>query len=617
MKIVYRGQTIELDQKSPLGTGGEAVVIQYRKLAFKIYHAATKERIEKLKTFLTSDFTLPDNVARPLDLITDTGGRVMGFAMRVVKNSHDFLKLSNKQYRNSQQIPTNTVIDVFAHAKKTLDEIHKQSIIVGDLNDLNILFTGDMLSVFIDVDSYQFGDYPCPVGTEIFLAPELFGLNLSEKPYFTQKTDWYAFAVMLFRSLLFVHPYGGIHRSVKNTFQRIQQRITVFHKDVIYPKIGLPPDSLGDELLDYFEAVFAHGKRLDITPDQLETYGKGFIPCKKCGLYFYKSRGKCPGCQKAIPRPVVDLSAIITKKELDKAVCRAEEIFRTEGIILFAKVTGDRLVIVEYDRTETSLHLIDSSRQKRVRLWKNHIKGFTYEFFLHYLLVVNENELVIFDVTHDTAAVVAKTTTLTYDNEPVIAASSDFFYRLTNTMLLKARIQNNQIIEEPVLSIIENQTWLSMGQNDFGAGFFRIFDTYHYFVFSRKGRYELDIEPLEGRIIEHEAICSINTLCLLRKSIHHGRTFSHLHLIDDNGKVLEKRSEPSLESELLKTLQGKALAGSNIIHPTEAGIVVEKHGKLSLKTGTQEHVDNSTRLAIFRNGIAAISDTNVVFLRMS
>jgi serine/threonine protein kinase len=616
MKIVYQGQTIDLDNKQPLGAGGEAVVIKYGELAFKIYHAPSKERAEKLKAFMASNFSLPDNVACPLDMVKNTSGKVIGFAMKAAKGCRDFVRLSNRKFRVSEQISANDIMSVFAHAKQTLDEIHKKDIVIGDLNDMNILFNSKMLAVFIDVDSYQFGGFPCPVGTELFLDPDLYGINLSEKPYFSIQTDWYSFAVMLFRSLLFVYPYGGIHKTIKNTFERIVQKITVFDSDVIYPKIGLPPETISDDLLDYFDTVFKKGKRIDLTAAELEKYKGEFVPCPACGIYFFKERKKCPACCKVTPEPAVDLTQIIVKKQIDKAVCTKEELFSSDGVILFVKVFAQRIVVIDYDFHHTYLHIIDSKAHKKVKLWDNHLKGLAYDFFANHLLVASGNDLMIFTIGSNAALPAVKTTTLCFDNESVIGASGDYMYRLTTTDLIKGKMSGNTPVESTVLSIMENQTWFAVSQNDTGLGFFRIFEKFHYFIFSSKGRFELGLKPLEGRTIEHEVLFSHSHACLLRKNLHDGRTYSHVHIADLTGVIRYEHSEPSLSSDVYKTITGKALSGGHLIHPTDAGIVIEKQGALSLKSATAEFVNSASQLYLYKDGIVTVNDRQILFLRM-
>jgi H/ACA ribonucleoprotein complex subunit 3 len=611
--VVYKQQQIQLDEKNSLGTGGEATVILHDKLAFKLYHTPSKERSEKLKDFLQLNAKLPDNVAFPIDLVFDTRSKVIGFTMPVANKCKEVINLSNKKYRTQEQVTSNDIVKVFRHIKSTVDEIHSNNLIIGDFNDLNVLFNTHFLSVFIDVDSFQFGNYPCPVGTDQFIDPSLYGIDLSKKPCFTKETDWYSFAVMLFKSLLFAHPYGGVHKTYQTLFDRAQQKITVFEKDVIYPKIAINPDTLSDELLDYFYKVFKQGKRFDVPQSTLQNLE--FVKCQKCNNSFYNGRGQCPVCFGVVVKPVVDISQIITKKQIDDDKCIADTLFFTEGIILFSKVlTDNRIVIVEYASNQTNLHIING-KKSTLKLWSGHSRDTKYDFFQNYFVVSQEKDLMVFDVSSRLQPL-AKTTTLTFDGMPVFCCSEKKLYRLTDKVLSICEVYNGSLVENVSIQTLENQTWLDVGSNDLGIGYFRIFDQYHYFVFSSKGRFEINLTKQNGKIIETCAEFSKSTVLFLQKTLYKGRTYSHYHIIDDQGQVLESKSEESISSDLLKNLSGKSLVGTTIVHPSDAGIVLEKKQQLALKKETSSYIDSNDKLSIYKDGILAVSEHKVTFLRL-
>ena len=81
--------------------------------------------------------------------------------------------------------------------------------------------------------------------------------NLSKGLKYTTLNDWYSFAVLLFKSILLAHPYGGTHKKIKSLTERAQKRITVFDKEVKYPKVAYSPDVLTDELAQVFHQYFA------------------------------------------------------------------------------------------------------------------------------------------------------------------------------------------------------------------------------------------------------------------------------------------------------------------------------------------------------------------------
>jgi len=616
--VIYKQSQQILDEKNSLGVGGEAIVILHNKLAFKLYHTPSIERAKKLKDFINLSIKLPDNVAFPIDLVFDLNSKVLGFAMPVASKCKEVCNLSNKKYRTQEQITSNEIIKVFNHMKTTLDEIHSNKLIIGDFNDLNVLFNNKFLSVFIDVDSYQFANYPCPVGTDQFIDPNLYGIDLSKKPYFTKETDWYSFAVMLFKSLLFTHPYGGIHKTCQTLFDRAQQKMTVFEKDVIYPKMAINPDTLSDELLDYFHKVFKGGKRIDLPIALLKSLEDQFVLCQKCNIHFFRGRGQCPNCNKALPKQVVDISQIITTKQVDDDKCLSEVLFFVEGTILFSKVLADqRIVVVEYSIGKTSIHILSGSKKTSLKLWNGHTRDIKYDFFQNYLVVCQESELLIFEIRNDSIKAIAKTTTMLFDRSPVFVCSEKKLYRLTDKVLSVCEIYSNSLIENVSIQTLENQTWFDIGLNDLGIGFFRIFEQYHYFVFSSKGRYDIEIPKRDGKIIETFAEFSKDTVLLLQKMLDKGRTYSYYYIIDNSGQILESKMEESVGSELLKNLSGKILVGTTIIHSSDAGIVLEKKQQLNLKKETAYFIDSDTKLSLYKDGILAISENQMTFLRLS
>ena len=57
----------------------------------------------------------------------------------------------------------------------TINKLHRLGIIIGDISGANILVNSPNSVFFVDTDSFQVNDLPCPVGTEEFTAPEIQG----------------------------------------------------------------------------------------------------------------------------------------------------------------------------------------------------------------------------------------------------------------------------------------------------------------------------------------------------------------------------------------------------------------------------------------------------------
>jgi len=266
--VVIDGKKISFKQSDVLGVGGEATVVKAGKFAVKIFHKPSRSRAAKLLDFLQLK-KLPSTICAPLKLCYSTRKEVVGFVMQQLSPQYEALQmLGSKKYRKQHpSLTLATITDILLSGYDTIEQLHPKGIIIGDNNDLNALFWKTRM-VYIDADSFQFGNHPCQVGTDNFLAPELYDTPLAQKPYFKPLHDWYSWFVMYFRSLLMVHPYGGVHKEFKTVPQRAQSKITCFDSSVIYPKSGLHPDLLSQNLKSMFERQFHKGKPTGSRPDQ-------------------------------------------------------------------------------------------------------------------------------------------------------------------------------------------------------------------------------------------------------------------------------------------------------------------------------------------------------------
>jgi hypothetical protein len=424
---------------------------------------------------------------------------------------------------------------------------------------------------------------------------------------------------MLFKAFLLVHPYGGVHQKFGSIFSRAQNKIWAFDKGVIYPKIGLKPEVLCDELLQYFSGVFCKGDRSELPLQMMQNMQNSFVECKSCGVYFSNTRSKCPQCQVVSTVQAVNLSNIIINKQIGAEKCEAETIFHTNGIILFVKVIDDEVVVIDFHGKHTICHIIKNRLIHSVILCVGHI-NFKFDYFKPYCLVIgNGEELIIVNVKDDKVKPITKTTTLSFSGESVFTCSKDKLFRLTNTMIMSGYVveSSQQFLEQNVTAAMQDQTSFFVGQNDFGLGFYRIFNDYKFFTFSSKGRFEVEgIDNLPGQLINTDVRVSVNTLILLRKNLYQGRTFSHWHIISDEGKILQKKTEESISSDLLMTIYGKELVGTSIVHATDAGIVIEKQGNVSLKVSTAEFVNSDSKLLVHKQGIISVSDKTVMYLKL-
>lgn len=104
----------------------------------------------------------------------------------------------------TRQDLVNLAISILTIIKK----IHESGILIGDINGSNILVKSPTEVYFVDTDSFQINDYPCPVGTMEFTAPEIQGKNYNSFLR-TIGNENFAVAVLLFRLMMFgLNPYA-------------------------------------------------------------------------------------------------------------------------------------------------------------------------------------------------------------------------------------------------------------------------------------------------------------------------------------------------------------------------------------------------------------------------
>lgn len=181
--------------------------------------------------------------------------------------------------------------------------LHRAGVVIGDCNDLNVLVAGRRVHL-IDVDSYQLPGFPCPMFSERFVDPRLCdGALVPARPH-DEASDWYAFAVMAFRTLLGVGPWGGVHQPADPGKRcppgaRALRRISVYAADVVYPRAARALAILPDDLTDLFRAIFERDQRGSFPRDALERLRLRL--CSGCGEEH--ARVRCPVCQAQAPAP--------------------------------------------------------------------------------------------------------------------------------------------------------------------------------------------------------------------------------------------------------------------------------------------------------------------------
>lgn len=156
--------------------------------------------------------------ALPQKEIYDSNGKIVGFIMEHL-NLNDFKEI-HLLYGIKDRKKHFDYADwgFMVHSAKNLacavETLHSKGIVIGDINQSNILVDNRAMIKLIDCDSYQVAYngkiYLCEVGVPEYTSPELQGISFKGIQR-TKNHDCFGLAVMIFKSLMFGrHPYSGV-----------------------------------------------------------------------------------------------------------------------------------------------------------------------------------------------------------------------------------------------------------------------------------------------------------------------------------------------------------------------------------------------------------------------
>lgn len=237
-----------------LGSGGEGNVyrIEGEQLAAKIYKKTDYKIAQKIQYMLehpiAADLMNSANSAKddifcfqlawPLDIIYSNNQQFIGYVMPLIEGNLELITVERGcDSQSSKKIFPNYTrvfsLIVARNLAKTMDYLHQNNCIIGDLNPKNIFVTPLGKIVLLDADSFDILDeennihYRCNVGTEDYLAPELQGRNLaSSNAFFSIFSDYFSLAIHIFQLLMMnYHPFTGRNLvKIKNS-SVVNQRI--------------------------------------------------------------------------------------------------------------------------------------------------------------------------------------------------------------------------------------------------------------------------------------------------------------------------------------------------------------------------------------------------------
>lgn len=624
MKVTINNKTFNLTPDKIKGQGGEAEVydIGGSKVA-KIFKTTTHPDFagnKQLQTVAQEKISehqrkLPafpkgvhPSVIEPLDLVYDKKN-IVGYTMQFLKNTEVLKRYSERSFRD-QGVPEEIINNIFLKLFDIVESVHDKKIIIGDFNDLNVLVSNDHKNVYmIDADSMQFKNFICHVFTEKYVDPLLCDKNkkrpLLIKPH-NENSDWYAFNIMLMESLLFVGPYGGIHKP-KNPKERCNhdkrplQRITIFSKDVVYPKPARHFKILPDDLLHHFTNVFQQDKRGQFPQQLLKELT--WKECDKC--HSIHARSFCPVCNN------MSVQSVITTTQVTGKVV-ATRILKTNGVILFAAYQNGKLRYFYHTKNksycrEDDLNILNGDLKGNVRYCISQEKT--------YMARAGSNQIIEFVGKQQQQS---ERNVGHFGNLPLIEANSNGLIWIDGDKLLF----EGQYGNETIGSVLEGQTLFWAGEK-FGFGFYRAGSLNRAFVFKFQKQSINDSVSIriQGKLID--STCTFtNHLCWFFLTLQIGnRRINQCYLINEKGEKLAYAETDLNDNSWLGQIRGKMAIGNQLFVPHDEGIIRVDYegGNLIPKktfTDTEKFVNENSNLFPAGNGIYVVNRQEIFHLKM-
>lgn len=204
------GKTLELTKRLSAGAEGMVFLTDNRLKVAKIYHRGviTPLRWSKLSKMVSMGIK-SSGLCWPQDLLFFKGVPV-GYTMYLGKGKTlgNVFDGPDAMMNNFPEWKREDVAATLINLLEKYIYLHMHNIIAGDIQLKNALLYSPSAVYLIDMDSVQVGNLPCPVGTEEFTVPRLWGKDFAGFVRRLEDED-YSIAMLVF-SILFcgLHPYA-------------------------------------------------------------------------------------------------------------------------------------------------------------------------------------------------------------------------------------------------------------------------------------------------------------------------------------------------------------------------------------------------------------------------
>jgi len=251
------GNRYAIDEVDEIHRGGEGRIISIKSdssIVAKIYHDNITPITEDQFDYLSGlDQTL---FVSPRELLMNQNDQIVGFTMEYL--GQGFFPLSSifaKNFCGRNNITDKIKRKIGEALIKSVEYAHKNEVVIGDLNQFNVMINNKGDLRLIDVDSYQTPNHPHSGILLQDIRDYLHGGTVAET------SDFFALSVLIFNMLTHIHPFKGVHKVHKKIEDRMKLKLPVFKKD---PDIKIPKayEPITDvSLTNQYDLLYCEGDR--------------------------------------------------------------------------------------------------------------------------------------------------------------------------------------------------------------------------------------------------------------------------------------------------------------------------------------------------------------------
>jgi len=286
---------------------------------------------------------------------------------------------------------------------------------------------------------------------------------------------------------------------------------------------------------------------------------------------------------------------------------RADFVFQTKGVLIFATVQGGELKYLYHEngkffREDGSIALegeLDSSMRYRIQNKKTILAKSGR-------MVVLENGRPIENIPVDS-----------FGNLPLIDANSKNWFWSSGGILYKNGLMGPEIVG----NVLEGQTLFWVGDS-FGFGFYRAGNLTRAFVFDAEAtgiNDSVKITPVRGQLIDSTCVFTGSRAWFFTAEKIGSKVVNRVQVVKKNGEIEAMAEADSGDGSWLGRIRGKLPVGNFVLSSTDQGMVrVEISAGKIVQTkefpDTEPYLDENSFLLPSESGVLVIRKHEVIKL---